>query len=121
MKRIERLLFNFNMAYYYTFVSGIFISLAVNLFTDAFLAQSLPVSVNAVHRMGLFLFLSSIGAFGVSAVLEGARGEWEAIGSPRDPEVMRDYIERNRRPCWMWFFFALIVVGLTFSLLQSAC
>ena len=116
MKRAKRFLFNFSIAYFYTFIAGILVSLAVNLFTTALLTESLPVSIYRVYGMALSLFISSIGAFGVSALLEGARSEWESAGSPRDPEVMRDFIEKRKRIRLMCFFFAIIFVGPILSI-----
>jgi hypothetical protein len=116
MKRAKRFLFNFSIAYFYTFIAGILVSLAVNLFTTALLTESLPVSIYRVYGMALSLFISSIGAFGVSALLEGARSEWESARSPRDPEVMRDFIEKRKRIRLMCFFFAIIFVGPILSI-----
>ena len=116
MKRAERFLFNFRIAYAYTFIAGILVSLAVNLFTTAFLTESLPVSVYRVCGIAFSLSMSSIGAFGVSTLLEGARSEWESAGSPHDPEVMRDFIEKRKRIRLMWFFFAIIFVGPILSM-----
>lgn len=112
MKRIKQFLFNFNIAYFYTFIAGILVSFAVNLFTTALLTEGLSVSVYRVHGMALSLLISSIGAFGVSALLEGARSEWELAGSPRDLIIIRqDYIETRKRMNLMWFFFTIIFAG----------
>jgi hypothetical protein len=115
MKRIKRLLFNFNSSYFYTFVAGILVSLAVNLFTTALLSKDLTVSIYRVHGIALSLLLSSIGAFGVSALLENARGKWESDGLLRDLEVIRAYIEKRIR--WIWFFFTIIIIGIIISAL----
>lgn len=111
MKRLKRILFNFNMAYFYAFIAGVLVSLAVNLFTTALLTETLPVSIHRVHGMALSLLISAIGAFGVSTLLESARGEWESAGSPRDPAVVRDFIEKRKRIGLIWFSFAVILVG----------
>jgi len=116
MKRIKRFLFNFNIAYVYAFIAGIFVSLAANLFTTALVSESLSVPAYRIYGMTLFFFISSIGAFGVSALLEDARSKWESSGTPRDPVVIRDFIETKKRMSWMWFFFAIIFVGLIFSI-----
>jgi hypothetical protein len=115
-KQTERLLFNFNIAYFYTFLAGILVSLAVNLFTIALLTESLPVGVYRIYGMSFSLFISSISAFGVSALLESARSKWESAGSPPDPEVVRDFIDKGKRIRLMWFFFTIIFVGPIFSL-----
>ena len=108
-KQAERLLFNFNIAYFYTFIAGILVSLAVNLFTVALLTESLPVGVYRIYGIALSLTISSIGAFGVSALLEGARREWAAAGKPQDQIVIRrDYFVRMEL---MWLLFAIILVG----------
>ncbi|KAF5417066.1 MAG: hypothetical protein C5S38_02255 [Candidatus Methanophagaceae archaeon] len=111
MKRAEQFLFKFSRAYAYTFIAGILVSLTVNLFTTALLTESLPISVYRVYGIASSLFMSSIGAFGVSALLESARSEWESAGSPRDPEIMRDFIEKRKRIRLMLFFFAIMFVG----------
>ncbi|MEK7399957.1 MAG: hypothetical protein AAB116_23690 [Candidatus Poribacteria bacterium] len=114
MKQIKRFLFNFNRAYFYTFFVGILVSLAANLFTTALLTEKLPISFCRVYGISLSLFLSAIGAFGISALLENARSDWESSGTPRDPEVIRkDYVEKQIK--WMWFFFLIIVVGIILS------
>ncbi len=110
---MKRFLFNFNMAYVYTFIAGISVSLAVNLFTSALLTPSL---IHRVYGMALSLIISSIGAFGVSALLENARGEWESAGSPH--KLKRDFIERRKYMVLMYFFLAIFLAGaITFVLL----
>jgi hypothetical protein len=113
MKRAEPFLFNFSIAYFYTFIAGILVSLAVNLFTVALLTESLPVGVYRIYGIALSLTISSIGAFCLSALLEGARREWTAAGKPQDPTVIRrDYIGSGRmRMKLMWSLFAIILVG----------
>lgn len=109
-KQAERLLFNFNIAYFYTFIAGILVSLAVNLFTVALLTESLPVSVYRVYGIALSLTISSISAFCLSALLEGSRRKWTAAGKPQDPNVIRrDYIVRMKL---MWRLFVIFLVGL---------
>ena len=114
MESIKRFLFNFNRAYFYVFIAGILVSFAVSLFTTALLTVSLPVSGYRVYGMAFSFLVSSIGAFGVSAILEHARSEWETAGSPHDSEMMRKYIEKEKRILVMWFFFAIIFVGPVF-------
>ena len=117
MKRAERFLFNFSIAYFYTFIAGILVSLAVNLFTTALLTESLPVSVYRVYGIASSLFMSSIAAFGISVLLSKARSEWEAAGSPQDPKVIRGlYIESGKRMKRMRFFFAIFFVGIVLSI-----
>ena len=116
MNQITRFLFNFNMAYLYTFIAGILVSLAVNIFTTTILTGSLPISVYIAYGMALSLFIASIGAFGVSALLEKSRSEWESADTPRDPEVIRDFIETGKRMCWIWFFFAVIFIAPIISI-----
>ena len=115
-KRAERLLFNFNTAYFYTFIAGILVSLAVNIFTTTILTGSLPISVYITYGMALSLFIASIGAFGVSVLLGKSRSEWESAHTPRDPEVIRDFIETGKRMCWIWFFFAVIFIAPIISI-----
>lgn len=117
MESIKRFLFNFNRAYFYVFIAGILVSFAVNLFTTALLTVSLPVSIYTVYGMAFSFFVSSIGAFGVSAILEYARTEWETAGSPHDSRMRRKYIEKEKRMRMMWFFFAIIFVGPVLSIL----
>ena len=110
MKRAEPFLFNFNRAYFYSFIAGILVSLAVNLFTVALLTESLPVGVYKICGIALSLLISSIGAFSLSALLAEARSEWKAAGKPHDSTVIRlDYIVRMKL---MWLLFAVILVGL---------
>ncbi|MCD4783161.1 MAG: hypothetical protein K8T10_04935 [Candidatus Eremiobacteraeota bacterium] len=117
-KRIRQLLFNFNIAYFYTFIAGIFVSLSVNIFTTALLTENLPISVYEIHWLALTLFVSAISAFGISALLENARGEWESAGSPYDPEVIRGFIEDEKRLHLMKFFFWIILISLVVSILM---
>ena len=117
-KRIKRLLFNFDTAYFYTFIAGILVSLSVNIFTTALLTENLPISVYKIRWLALTLFVSAIGAFGVSALLENARGEWESAGSPHDPEVIRGFIEGEKRLRLMKFFFWIILIGIVVSILM---
>ncbi len=111
MKQINQFLFNFNIAYFYTFTAGILVSLAANIFTTL-LTAGLPNSSRNVHWLAWSLFISSIGAFMLSALLESARNNWESAGSPKDPIVIRqDYIENGKRKILLWFYFAIIFVG----------
>lgn len=114
MKRIERFLFNFNSAYFYTFVAGILVSLAANLFTTALLTEDPKICVHIVDASAFTLLVSSIGAFGVSALLENARSEWECSNRQSDPEVKRDFIDK-RIPL-IWVSFAVIFIGLIVSI-----
>ena len=117
MKRTEPFLFEFSRAYFYSFIAGIFVSLAVNLSTVAFLTENLPVGVYRICGIALSLLISSIGAFCLSALLEDARSEWEASGSPPDPNVIRrNYIESGKRVKRMRFSFAIIFVGSVLSI-----
>jgi magnesium-transporting ATPase (P-type) len=117
-KRIKRLLFNFDIAYFYTFIAGILVSLSVNIFTTALLTENLPISVYEIRWLALTFFVSAISAFGVSALLENARGEWESAGSPYDPEVIRGFIENEKRLRLMMFFFLIILISLAVSILM---
>ncbi|AMM40468.1 membrane protein [Candidatus Desulfofervidus auxilii] len=114
-KAMKRFLFNFNIAYLYAFIAGILVSLAINLFTSALLTTSLPMSIHRVYGIALSLFISSIGAFGVSALLENARGEWESAGSPY--KLKRDFIERRKYIVWMYFSLAIFLSGVICSVL----
>jgi hypothetical protein len=117
MKRTERFLFKFSIAYFYTFIAGILVSLAVNLFITALLTESLPVGVYRVCGIALSLLLSSIGAFCLSVLLEEARSEWKASGSPLDSNVIRrNYLESGKRVKRMRFSFAIIFVGSVLSI-----
>lgn len=112
MKQINQFLFNFNIAYFYTFIAGILVSLTANIFTTALLTERLPVRAYNIQLMALSLFISSLGAFRVSTILESARREWESEGSPKDPVVIRqDYIEKGKRKRLLWFYFAIIFFG----------
>ncbi len=111
MKRIERFLFNFYTAYIYTFLAGILVSLAANLLTSV-LTENTSVSVYKACGM-ISLFISSIGAFCISVLLEVARDEWQSDGSPKDPVVIRQsYIEgtKRKRITLLWFLFVIIFV-----------
>jgi len=113
--QMKRFLFNFNIAYLYAFIAGILVSLAINLFTSALLTTSLPMSIHRVYGIALCLFISSIGAFGVSALLENARDEWESAGSPH--KLKRDFIERRKYMVLMYFFLAIFLAGAITSVL----
>jgi len=103
MKRAERFLFNFSIAYFYTFIAGILVSLAVNVYR--------------VYGIALSLFMSSIAAFGISVLLGKARSEWEAAGLPQDLTVIRrDYIESGKRIKLMRLSFAIIFAGTILSI-----
>lgn len=115
-------MFDFNRAYIYVFISGILVSLAANLFTTVFLTNEVPVSRDKVYEAALSLFISSIGAFGVSALLETAKSEWQSAGSPRDAVMIReDYIERGKRKKRLWFHFAIIFFGPIVSIFLFFC
>ncbi|OGH05453.1 MAG: hypothetical protein A2W22_00020 [Candidatus Levybacteria bacterium RBG_16_35_11] len=111
---MKRLLFNFTSAYIYTFIAGILVSLAANLFTTALLSKDLTIDIHRVYRIALSLFISSIGAFGVSLLLETARGKWELGGAEMDSGVIRGYIGKYMR--WILLCFIIFIIGLTASI-----
>lgn len=110
---MKRFLFNFNMAYLYTFIAGILVSLAANLFTTTFLAESLPVNVYRIYGIVLSLFISSVSAFGISALLENARRDWELGGFQQDSGVIEGFIKT--RIGLMKFFVVIFLLGIIAS------
>jgi hypothetical protein len=112
MKHVNQLLFNFSSAYCYTFIAGILVSLAANIFVGALLSAQLPLSRLHIYLMTLALFISSLGAFMTGTLLETARREWEAGGSPKDPvAIRRNYIEKGNRGTLLWRGFLVQFVG----------
>lgn len=111
---MKRFLFNFTSAYIYTFIAGILVSLAANLFTTAFLSKDLTIDIHRVYGIALSLFISSVGSFGVSVLLEIARSKWEMGGFQRDPLVIRDYIDK--RMGYVLFCFIIFLIGLAASI-----
>lgn len=108
-------LFTFKAAYFYTFIAGILVSLAVNLFTTALLTKDLPIAEWRVHGMALSFFISSIGAFGVSAFLEASRSNWERDGAQSDPRVIEIYAVKKHLT-WKVLFLLFCIIGLTSSI-----
>lgn len=109
---MKRLLFNFRTIYIYTFVAGILVSLATNFFTTAFLSEKLTIDIYRVYAMALSLFMSSVGAFGVGAILDAARNKWELGGAPPG-SMISGYISKYIK--WAWFCFAIFLVGFLTS------
>ena len=108
-------LFTFKAAYFYAFIAGILVSLAVNLFTTALLTKDLPIAEWRVHGMALSFFISSIGAFGVSAFLEASRSNWERDGTQSDPRVIEIYaVEKHLT--WKVLFLLFCIIGLASSI-----
>lgn|SRR3989304_4521261 len=108
-------LFTFKAAYFYAFIAGILVSLAVNLFTTALLTKDLPIAEWRVHGMALSFFISSIGAFGVSAFLEASRSNWERDGTQSDPRVIEIYAVKKHLT-WKVLFLLFCIIGLTSSI-----
>jgi zinc transporter ZupT len=105
-------LFNFNMAYLYSFIAGILVSLAANIFTTALLTKDLPLKTLNIYLITLTLFVSSCGAFGVSTLLEIARREWESEGGTPDPVAIKQlYREKGKRKVLLRLYFLIIFLG----------
>lgn len=116
--KIGELLFNFEVAYFYTFFSGILVALAANTLTTAFFTNNLPVPNSKVCVGGIFLFMSALSAFCVSVILETARNEWESSGSPNGEYNKRIiYIESGKRKARLWLSFIFSISFLFASLL----
>ena len=113
---IIKLLFNFNTSYIYVFISGIFLSISVNVITSILIEGSLKINTYMLYWLALALVISSIGSFGISILLEKARDEWESEGSPRDPEVIRGHIEEEKRFHLMKLTFLIILISLMTSI-----
>ncbi len=108
-------LFTFKAAYAYAFIAGILVSLAVNLFTTALLTKDLPISEWRVYGMAFSFFISSIGAFGISAFLEASRSNWEKDGAESDSGVIERYaVKKNLN--WKSFFLIIFIIGLASSI-----
>ena len=113
LKKVEEFLFNFKIAYFYTFISGIFAAVSINIFTVPVFNENLPVSVNLVYIVALFPFFCSISAFMISFLLEIARDELQSAVTQNDKIVIRqDYIEKGMRRKLLWFFFILLILLL---------
>lgn len=113
MKKIKDSLFNFRTAYYYTYGAGILVSIAVNLFTNG----NLPLKV---YGIALYLGIASFAMFRIGVILEIARSEWEATGSPYGDTVLirEDYIEKGNRKKLIYFYsIVVIVTGLVLPIL----
>jgi len=105
-------LFNFKVAYVYSFAWGMLIALAGNLATTALLTEDTPITHGAIYSMSLSLFVSSVAACIIGLLLENARREWEQEGSQRDDTVVLTYY----RPRLMWLLFGIFLSGLAFAL-----
>lgn len=107
-KDIEKLLFNFKIAYIYSFIAGILVAVSINLFTSALLMELSSFRVKLMW-LAFFILISSFTAFSISIILELARNEWQSAGSPNDEIVIReDFIEKGKRKKLLWIFLALI-------------
>lgn len=116
--KIGELLFNFEVAYFYTFFSGILVALAANTLTTAIFTNNLPIPMIWVCVGSLSLFMSAMGAFMVSILLETARNEWESSGSPNGEYNKRIiYIESGKRKARLWLSFIFSIFFLFASLL----
>ncbi len=103
-------LFAFEAAYFYAFIAGIIVSLAVNILTTALLTEKLPIEMWRVYGMAFALLLSSIGAFGVSAVLEISRSDWERDGAQSNQRIKEKYaVEKHLG--WKVLFLWLCIIG----------
>jgi hypothetical protein len=111
MKHLEKLLFNYGVTHMYSYVAGILVSVGIQSLGRAVLQAAPVVSVYRAYAGALSALISSIGAFGLSAVLQEARASWAAAGRPTDPEVARDPIEKPGRLRLAWVFFAMIALG----------
>jgi hypothetical protein len=116
MRQIERIyltyLFTFKKAYFYAFIAGIMVSLAVNLFTTALLTKDLSIAVWRVHGMAISLFISSLGAFGISALLETSRSDWERDGAQLATGM--SYVKKYRDR--ILGFLLLFIIGFSSSI-----
>ena len=112
MKSINRLFFNFKTAYFFTFVSGIWMTMAVNLFTTLVLTKDLPVCNCRLYQIIFLFFIGALGAFGISALLEVARSEWESDDKNPDEQIIyKNYIHRGNRSILHWILFAICVLS----------
>ncbi len=106
-KDIEKLLFNFKIAYIYSFIAGILVAVSINLFTSVLLMELSSFRVKLMW-LALFILISSFTAFSISIILEFARNEWQSAGSPNDEIVIReDFIEKGKRKKFLWICLVL--------------
>jgi len=109
-------LFTFKLAYSYAFIAGILVALAVNLFTTVLVTKDLLIADWRVHGMVLSFFISSIGAFGISALLEASRSDWERDGAQSDPGIIGKYAVKKNFG-WKLSFLFIFIMGLASSIL----
>jgi hypothetical protein len=107
-------LFVFRAAYIYAFIAGIFVSLAVNLFTTALLTNDLSIAVWRVYGMAFSFFVSSIGAFGVSALLEVSRSDWEKDGAQSGLQEIYA-VEKHLK--WKVLFLLVGIIGFASAII----
>jgi hypothetical protein len=109
-------LFAFRASYIYAFIAGIFVSLAVNLFTTALLTNELSIAVWRVYGMAFSFLISSIGSFGVSAFLEISRSDWERDGAQSTSRIEEIYaVEKHRN--WKILCLLFSIIGFASSII----
>lgn len=106
---------SFGLASLYAFVSGIFLSLALNLLVSVLLADQLRTDRRVALFSAAFAFLvSAAGFFVVNWNLEIARNEWLAEGASQNRKLLLEPIEARLRRLYSGLLTGLIglVVGI---------
>lgn len=114
---MDKLLFNFNNSYIYSFLAGIFVSISANLFTTVYTTSSNDKETIRLCILSLFFLLMSISCFSLSFLLNRARTKWIEDGAQQEPKIINRYIE-IKMP-WISFFFIGLIVLIFFSIIIS--
>jgi hypothetical protein len=111
---------SFGLANVYAFVSGIFLSLALNLLVSVLLADRLRIGQKTALFSAAFAFLvSSAGFFVVNWNLEIARNEWLAEGASQNQKLLLEPIEARLRSLYSGLLTGLS--GLAIGVYLIAC
>ncbi|MBF0555180.1 MAG: hypothetical protein HQK96_11605 [Nitrospirae bacterium] len=106
-------LLSFQNANFFTLLSGICISLAVNFFTTAFTTYKFtePMTKSKVYLMAGCFLISAIGAFGLSTFIEDSRLTWQSTGKQSNKAVVNR--QRGIPNCgWKILCFLIIMAGV---------
>lgn len=127
MEKVKHFLFNLQMAYLYTFISGAMVSLAASLFSTAVLTREPMIPSFRVYGSAFSFLISCASAFLIASFLENARNHWIRTGSPSSEGTEQQFIEgeikikgkRVRRLTLMWIsLFSFVLATLAgFSIL----
>lgn len=100
---MKYIIFNVRLSNYYSFLSGILVSLSINLFTTNILSHNPIMNTWIIHLVSLLFISSSIGSILISFMLESVRSETNISGSTRDPLFIQNCIDKKINCLWTSF------------------